>query len=216
MAYIYHVSRTLLQERMAQFGHHITGRSLDIGCGTYNRYAHHLNATDIVKMDVQAGDNVDVVGSADSLPFDDGEFDSIVSTHVFEHLEFPEKAAAEAYRVLKRGGYALISVPFFHGIHDEPLDFYRYTNFGLASLFERVGFETVEYAPLGGFFANRACMSQAYIKNRLNLPSKPSWIVRPISFIYRMWGTFAIWLDSKDTSKANRACPMGWVFVFRK
>jgi SAM-dependent methyltransferase len=42
--------------------------------------------------------------SADSLPFDDGTFDAVVSNFVVHHLGQPEKALQEAFRVLRRGG----------------------------------------------------------------------------------------------------------------
>jgi SAM-dependent methyltransferase len=36
---------------------------------------------------------------------------------VIEHLEFPERAVAEMYRVLKPGGLALLNTPFLQAFH---------------------------------------------------------------------------------------------------
>lgn len=214
MTYLYHISRTLVAEKISKFGHLITGRALDVGCGTYSRYAHLLNASTVVKLDHAQNSNVDIVGSADNLPFGDGEFDSAFSTHVFEHLEFPEKAVKELYRVLKPGAHALITVPQFHEVHEAPHDYFRYTQYGMKSLFERHGFTTVAFEPLGGFFSNLTRMVQAYLKNRFSLLRSP--LVRVFSFAFKMTGTVAVWLDQKDTSEFNRGYPMGWAFVFRK
>ena len=46
---------------------------------------------------------VDVrLGSATELPFDDGEFDTVVSSHVIEHVKDDEKAIEEMARVAKK------------------------------------------------------------------------------------------------------------------
>lgn len=52
------------------------------------------------------------------MPFEDDEFDAVISTQVFEHIEDHELAAQEVSRVLKMGGYALISSP-------HPPEFYK-------------------------------------------------------------------------------------------
>jgi len=43
-------------------------------------------------------------GDIQSLPFPDESFDVIYSARVFQHLNFPEKGAAELIRVLRTGG----------------------------------------------------------------------------------------------------------------
>ncbi len=45
------------------------------------------------------------------LPFPDGHFDLLVSIDVHEHLQRPERLAAEFSRVLKPGGRAVVSTP---------------------------------------------------------------------------------------------------------
>ncbi len=53
---------------------------------------------------------VDVIlGDAYHLPFADGEFESVLMADVLEHFEFPEKALAEAHRVLTK--YIYITTP---------------------------------------------------------------------------------------------------------
>ena len=47
-----------------------------------------------------------------NLPFPDDTFDYVMSTEVFEHLPYPEKAMIELRRVAKPDGYLIISVPF--------------------------------------------------------------------------------------------------------
>lgn len=214
MAYIYHISRSLLQEQVKKFGHYMNGRVLDAGSGGYSRYKHLLSCQSIVRMDIAAGSNVDVVGSADAMPFEDGEFDAVLSTQVFEHLEYPEKAATEIFRVLKHGGHVLITAPQWNELHEEPHDYWRYTCFGLKSLFERNGFSVIAYEQCGGFFSTRAQMGMRYLIDRFELYQR--WWYRPASFIFKIWGKCAIWLDKVDTSVANRKHTIGWIFIFKK
>ncbi len=214
MAYIYHISRVLLQEKVKKFGHYMSGRVLDAGSGSYSRYQHLFSCQSIVRLDVAAGPNVDVVGSADAMPFENGEFDAVLSTQVFEHLAYPEKAAAEICRVLKPGGHVLITAPQWNELHEEPHDYWRYTCFGLRALFERNGFSVVVHDQLGGFFSTRAQMAMRYLIDRFRLYGR--WWSRSVSIFFRLWGTCAIWLDKVDSSLANRKHTIGWVFVFKK
>jgi len=46
-----------------------------------------------------------------SLQFDDESFDAALCYHVLEHVPDDRKAIKEIFRVLKRGGWALIQVP---------------------------------------------------------------------------------------------------------
>lgn len=203
-----------MQKQVAKFGSYIHGKVLDAGSGDFRRYEHLFSADSVTHLDVFSAPGVDVVASLDSMPFSDHEFDSVLSTQVFEHIEYPEKAAAEIYRVLRPGGHVLVTVPQWNELHEEPHDFWRYTCFGIKSLFERHGFSTVAYEQTGGFFANRAKMAMRYLTDRFDIHNR-KWS-RLASFIFHIWGVVALWLDSKDTSVANRKHAIGWVFVFVK
>ncbi len=51
------------------------------------------------------------VADAHELPFPDNSFDAVFCLETLEHVEDPEKAACEMFRVLKKGGYAVVLVP---------------------------------------------------------------------------------------------------------
>jgi len=161
------------------------------------------------------GEKVDLVGSADSIPLPDGTFDSVVCTQVFEHLEFPEKSAREIFRVMKLGGHLLLTVPQMNELHEEPYDFFRYTKFGLRSLFGNAGFTVVHESQRGGFFTTLAQMRIRYCIDRFSLYKKPirEKILAPFLSAY---GRFSLWLDTLDTSVANKKHTIGWCFVFKK
>jgi SAM-dependent methyltransferase len=95
------------------------------------------------------GARPDVFGDAGRLPFAGGAFDGIVCLEVLEHVSDPDAALAEIARVLKRGGRALVSMPFLYPVHDAPHDYQRWTNHGWARSAARAGLEIVTIAPIG-------------------------------------------------------------------
>jgi SAM-dependent methyltransferase len=133
------------------------GRLVDIGCGT-KPYRKLLASyvTEHVGVDheetVHDKSNIDLFGTAYDIPSADEAFDSAICTAVLEHLEEPEAALRECFRVLKHGGYAIYSIPFIWHLHEEPRDFYRYSKYGIKYLFEKAGFEITEIKALSGFW----------------------------------------------------------------
>jgi len=61
------------------------------------------------------------------LPFKSSRFDFVISDQVIEHLENPERAIKESYRVLRKGGIALHTTCFINYIHAFPKDFWRFS-----------------------------------------------------------------------------------------
>ena len=57
-----------------------------------------------------------------NMPFDDNCFDFIMCNHVLEHVENDIKALSEIKRVLKKGGRAIVQVPFYHPIPDKTIE----------------------------------------------------------------------------------------------
>lgn len=133
------------------------GKLLDIGCGSKpfkeffsTRVDEHIGFDHEGCLHNQS--NIDVFGDVYNMPFHEGEFDSAISTAVLEHLEEPQQAINETFRVLKKDGIAIFLAPFIWHLHEEPRDFFRYSEYGLKYLFEKAGFEILESLPLSGFW----------------------------------------------------------------
>ncbi|MBK7858008.1 MAG: methyltransferase domain-containing protein [Archangiaceae bacterium] len=106
--------------RDAQLGLKAGSAVLDVGCGTgedVRALAQWVGPTGrAVGVDVNeglleeaarrgGGPNVEWhLGDATALPFADATFDAVRAERVFQHLDAPQRAAAELYRVLKPGG----------------------------------------------------------------------------------------------------------------
>ena len=87
-----------------------------------------------------------------SLPFDDGEFDAIVSDQVLEHVEgSPQAAMNEMFRVLKPGGLALHTTCLINPVHGCPNDYWRFTPEALKLMTKDFG-EALSLGGWGNFY----------------------------------------------------------------
>lgn len=68
---------------------------------------------------------VNVVGRAEELPFGDARFDIVICTQVLEYVPDPRRAVREMYRVLKPGGFAVLSVPSVFP-RDSEVEYWRF------------------------------------------------------------------------------------------
>jgi SAM-dependent methyltransferase len=142
---------------------HANGVLVDIGCGNKpwrTLFADHVRTH--IGVDLPTSHHsmqwADVKGTAYATSLNDNQANTVLCTEVLEHLERPEDAIAEMYRILSPGGVVILTVPLFWPIHEAPRDFFRYTHFGLKHLFEAAGFDIVEIRPLTGFIITSAQM----------------------------------------------------------
>jgi ubiquinone/menaquinone biosynthesis C-methylase UbiE len=63
---------------------------------------------------------------------------------VLEHLEFPDVAVGEMFRVLRPGGLVFAATPFLQSYHGYPDHFQNFTLHGHQRLFERAGFSILQ------------------------------------------------------------------------
>lgn len=128
------------------------GSLLDIGCGRkpYQSLFQIENYTGIDYPSPKQKFSVEAFADAQALPFSSHSFDTILCTELLEHLRFPAKALSEIKRVLKPGGYVILSAPFFHPHHEVPRDYFRFTFYGLNDLVNNCGLTTIEIYGRGG------------------------------------------------------------------
>jgi SAM-dependent methyltransferase len=128
------------------------GVVLDLGAGRdYLRDSYSHLSTYWISMDYDIRSaTIDVQGDGQFLPFPDNLFDTIISIDVLEHVEDPVKFISEIYRVLKPSGKTILSTPFFFWLHEEPHDYYRFSRYGLKTIFEKNSFKVIDVIPIAG------------------------------------------------------------------
>lgn len=130
---------------------------LDAGAGScpYKKHFSHAKyeSTDFEDIfDKSSKDRHDFICSLEKIPKPKNYYDVIINTQVLEHIEFPQKAINEFYRILRPGGKLFLTAPQGWGIHDEPYHFFNFTKYGLESLFKNAGFKIRFINPRGGIF----------------------------------------------------------------
>ena len=120
---------------------------LDVFCGT-TPY-RDLFAPDIryVRMDVDRRYGVPDVESTDLVPFDDASFDVVLCIEGFHYVREPQHGVDEMRRVLRPGGWAIVTVPLMWE-YDRATFESRYTGHDLARLFQ--DWDDVEVVENGG------------------------------------------------------------------
>jgi len=111
------------------------GRVLDLGCGIGHSY-HRLAPRETVGVDIDIevlrGQQRDtMVADMRDLPVDDRSFASVIAVHSVEHTPDPERAVAEAARVVARDGVGVFVTPnrLTFGRPEEVIDPYHYVEF---------------------------------------------------------------------------------------
>lgn len=131
----------------------IHGDCIDFGAGM-SRYKHMIlkRAASYTTMDIRAHPGIDIVGDALDPPLRDASFDTVVSTHVLEHVREPWVMVGQIARVLRPGGTAILMAPFMYPEHSDPHHYFNFSEAGLRALFERVGMHVALSQRYGGFF----------------------------------------------------------------
>jgi len=145
----FYFARKGLYLNVSEFIGSLSGRVLDIGCGT-KPYESLCRIEEYVGLEIddegsRNHSHADVFYDGKTLPFTDKEFDSIISNQVFEHVFNPHEFLTEVNRVTKINGLMLLTVPFVWDEHEQPYDYARYSSFGLKHILNEHGFQILEH-----------------------------------------------------------------------
>ena len=141
---------------------------LDAGAGEA-RHRKYFKKGRYLALDNAYGDTawnysgLDVRGDLENIPLRSASVDCILCMVVLEHTRRPQQVLLEFARVLKPGGTLAMIVPFLWEEHQAPQDFFRFTRYGMQSLFESTPFRLDVLNPMGGFFRVCARRSIAFL-----------------------------------------------------
>lgn len=141
----FYFARKGLYRHIVELAPMLQGRILDVGCGS-KPYRKYFNASEYIGLEIEGHNkHADRHYDGKVFPFNDKEFDAVLTSQVLEHVFNPEEFLSEINRVLKDGGALLLTVPFVWDEHEQPFDYARYSSFGLKHLLVKHGFEIVEH-----------------------------------------------------------------------
>ena len=97
--------------------------------------------------------NLNIISDIITIPVPDRSFDAVLCTEVFEHLPEPLLALKEFSRIIKEGGYLIITSPFCSLTHFSPYHFYSgFNRYFYKTHLPKFGFKIIEIKTNGNFF----------------------------------------------------------------
>ena len=197
-----YLNTVMLENSLRLCAPYVRGRLLDVGCGQRPYEKTFFGAAaQYIGADYQSDrSRPDVVCSATALPFPENDFDTVACTEVLEHVAEPLVALNEMRRVLKPGGYLILSTPMYWPRHDLPYDFFRYPYDGLLHLVKTSGLELTRLFNRGRSYAFVGQVIQH---------------VQPLTSRAISWGINRFFL-SCDRRLKHDDLTMGWTVLARK
>jgi ubiquinone/menaquinone biosynthesis C-methylase UbiE len=211
-----------------------TGASiLDAGCGEqqFRTFCSHLRYTgqDFAQYDgvgdsrgLQTGSwdqaRLDIVSDIVSIPRPAGAFEAIMCTEVFEHIPDPIAAVKEFSRLIKPGGYLVLTAPFCSLSHFTPYHFQTgFNRYWYEHHLPAHGFAIEELETNGNFFEYLAQELVRLPSVAFNSTSKSAGVLT--------WAAFAFFglpliqlmgfLGRRDQKSSNLLC-FGYHVLARK
>lgn len=159
----------------------------------------------------------DILSSIYNIPRQANFFDGFICCEVLEHLETPQLAIRELFRVTSEGGYGIITMPFLSAVHGDPEDFQRWTQTKLVLELGSAGFTVLKVNAMGGLHSviSDAIASQVFSKLSL-LYSKPAKIQTILSVLLDWYSSIAVRLDGGQSDAMGVKITTGWFVLVQK
>jgi len=146
------LNRTLMNHALGSC--ELSGSVIDLGSksgsATYNRFLRFRQPCIVTHTDLHPGGSaVQALNLEEPFPLQDETYDAVLCFNVLEHIFNYDNTAAEACRILKKGGRLIGSTPFLVRYHPDPDDYFRYSPPALERIFTRAGLTCVRMLYLG-------------------------------------------------------------------
>jgi hypothetical protein len=114
-------------------------------------------------------------------------------------------------RVLSPEGKLIMNLPFYYWLHEQPYDYYRYTQFALKRFIERSGMRLLQLQETGG---SPEVLADVFAKNAIHLPV----IGTPIAMLTQ-WAVSTFThtsLGRRISVATGRLFPLGYFLIAEK
>lgn len=205
---------SIYQRLIPQFAR---GRLLDLGCGNvplFGVYREHVSQTVCVDWGNTLHKNEFLDFECDltqPLPFEAAAFDTIILSDVLEHIPEPMNLWKEMARVLSPNGHLIMNVPFYYWLHEQPHDYFRYTEFALRRFATAVELTPVLVQVTGGV---PEILADIVAKTLVAVPA----VGAPMA-AFLQWSTLALVntrLGRRVSDRTGKSFPLGYFVVARK
>jgi SAM-dependent methyltransferase len=200
----FYFARKGLYDSISELAQQLSGRILDVGCGT-RPYESLFNVDTYVGLELDSPDNrltkkADFYYDGKTFPFQANSFDGAVCNQVLEHVFEPDAFIREIARILRNSGKLLLTVPFVWDEHEQPRDFGRYSSFGLRALLERNGFEVLEFRKTMGDVRSIFQMLNAYLYKKTQLRNRYLGLAATVVVVapFNLAGTILSWIMPRN------------------
>ncbi len=195
-----------MRQTMDEVKEMVNGKLLDAGCGN-KPYASIFGARVQQYIGLEKGrtryERADVWGDVLALPFRDQTCDTVLCNQVLEHVPQPQAAIDEMARVLRPGGYLILTAPHIWGLHEVPHDYFRFTPYGLRHLAEKSGLTVHTTRALAGFWVTAGTRFCYYLARFERGPLIP----------FARIGFFVIQLGALFFDRLHRVESEAWNFL---
>lgn len=202
------IFRSILNEKLSSIN--VFGKVLDVAGGDFPSYRYIFERNkknkivEWLNMDIKESSNLTIKADiTKNWPLIDHYFDFVFLINAIYIFKDPLFVLKEAYRVLKKDGTLVLSIPFLWSICPEPDDYCRYTNQWIESNLEDLGFKKVKIINMGGPFTSAVNILRRYLK---------------LFFLFKILALIALLLDSivLYLDKKAKYSPLGYVAVCTK
>jgi len=198
------IHRLLLEKELINLlsSYDLTGKMLELGSKNKKYCPFYSNFSQVIFSDLNPSEKNVLEIDSRSIPFKDQTFDCIIALEMIEYqLDF-EKTFDEIYRVLKKGGFLIISSPVFNEIHSDSI---RITPDSLNDFINSKKFNIIESIIFGNYFTIGIDLYKRYSK---------TFIVR---FLFKILQRIVITLLRKSKkNNSNKLFPSGNIILAQK
>ena len=209
--------RQILDALQEKYSYLYKGIVLDIGGRDRGAFRKPKEKVDKwIFADINQDYNPDIILDVTNMAaIDSNSIDVVNAIELFEHVNNIKVGLKECYRVLRKNGVFIISVPFLFHIHADPYDYQRWTYIKWREELKKIGFKIEHLIIMGKFFTTFAeslkDVVEAFQKSHSNLKS----IIRIIFPLINLIPRF----DNKDIVKKTRVLDNyhgGYFIISRK